>query len=194
MWICAPQSEVSELFGDPFWIVMSLNCVWGCPRCEVSGDALWLLSQWMRSLKCLESISQGWHLWHFWDCVFQAVRPQTTSWLCVWCLISFGCVSSVWELWNFVFFPQEFEVFELHVGFFPQNVKSLGVVGGGSSPRYEVSELFELLVPGVFQCGVLEMVPCLCPNIWGLWVSLGYVCPWYDYELFFSLGPGTEDS
>lgn len=44
-------------------------------------------------------------------------------------------------------------------------MKSLGVVGGGSSPRYEVSELFELLVLGVFQCGVLEMVPCLCPNI-----------------------------
>lgn len=123
MWLCVPHCEVSKLFGDLF-LECEVSELWrSVPRVWSLWEALWFLSQWIRSLKCLGSVSQGWNPWHFRGCMHQAARLQSIYQLCaswyVWDLLQ--CLSGVWDLWNFLcFFPQEFEIFELCAGFCPR--------------------------------------------------------------------------
>ena len=171
---------------------------------------------------------------------------------CIWALLE--CVSRLWEIWKYMYFSQEIEVFEICEEFFPmvlglwgtgvgtevgvgalsQDMMSLsclnycipGCVPSGSDGKESASNIGDPgLIPGSrrspgegnghrLQCSclenphgqrslvsdspwghkkldmtewlklslshwvcpqgdVLEVVLYLCPNVWGLWVSLG---------------------
>lgn len=106
---------------------------------------------------------------------------------CIWTLLE--CVSRVWDIWNFMhFFLKSLRSLNYSMcRILSNSMRPLSRWGWGTLSQ-DMSSLscLNYCVPGcVPQCAVLEVVPYLCPNTWGLWVSLGcLLMVWWLWIIF----------